>query len=600
MAPVDLESLHADNDGVRARLPVAKPLDVTFDGRRVWSTIVNPDDVGAEGMALLTWPEPLRKYLDGRATVDVRDHDTGEVLARADIRMGSGEHPIDLTDSRGRALAMHKWGKLGQAFDDLPADAREVYLDQVMSVLRVLNGQCDVEAFISFGTLLGAVRDGRLIGHDVDVDLGYYSEHSSPVDVIRQSFAVERALRERTGWRTSRANGGFIQLFPPQPDGTTRNIDVFSCFTTDAGRLYQVNDIVTVGTRADVVPVQDIELEGRLFPAPARPEIFLEAAYGPSWRVPDPTFRYKASLSRRRVRMWMGGLREDKDRWSRFYNAHRQEIPRGPSSFARWVNQQSAADLVVDVGCGTGRDTLFYARRGRTAVGLDVVPGAYRAGQRKAARTGLSASFRPINLSSLRDTLRTGADLAAAQATTDVVARFLVHNLTPDDRDNFWRLCSMLLDDGGRAYLEFRVPRDRRLPKHWPSRGRRYLSPKAAVDEAARHGAVEVSRVVGRGLAPFKDEDPWVCRLVLEWSGTPTPGVPHLKESRMRTPGRRSRKNNDLEQRLLSLEDKVQHLLDTADEDRRMHRRLAELADVVQQQLLPDSDTKQPPSGVVK
>ena len=595
MTPADPDALYIDDDGIRARLPLARPLDVVFDGRRVWSTVLTPDDVGAGGAALVAWPAPLRPYLDGTAVVEIRDHGSGRVLARADVRFGDSDERIDLTDSRGRALAMHKWGKLGQAFDDLPALAEELYLDQVSTVVQILRDECGVAAFISFGTLLGAMRNGRLIGYDVDVDLGYFSEHTSPVDVIRQSFTVERALRDHTGWRASRANGGFIQLFPPQQDGTTRNIDVFSCFTTEAGRLYQVNDIATDGARSDVVPVRDIELEGRVLPAPARPEVFLEAAYGPDWRCPDPTFQYQASLSRRRIRMWVGGLREDKDQWGRFYKMHRREIPRTASPFARWVIQQADATVVIDVGCGTGRDTLHYARKGRTAIGLDVVSAAYRPAQRKAAKRGLDASFRHLNLSRCGDhAYRRRAGWT--QQTTAITARFVLHNLQPADRDHFWRLCTMLLQGGGRAYLEFRVPRDRPLPKHWAGRGRRYLSPKAVVNEAARYGATEISRVVSRGLARFEDEDPWVCRLVLEWSGAPTPGSPQPKESRMKSPRRRSRNTADLDQRLLALEEKVQHLLDTADEDRRMNRRLARLADLVQHQLLTERDDMSPSS----
>lgn len=68
----------------------------------------------------------------------------------------------------------------------------------------------------------------------------------------------------------------------------------------------------------------------------------------------------------------------------------------------------------------------------------------------------------------------------------------------------------------------------------------------------------------------------------------------------MKSPGRRLRKSDDLEQRLLALEEKVQHLLDTADEDRRMHRRLAELADVVQQQLQHEGGGESPSSGVAE
>ena len=39
--------------------------------------------------------------------------------------------------------------------------------------------------------------------------------------------------------------------------------------------------------------VSDSLLEGRNLPAPAYTDMFLTATYGPSWRVPDPSFRHE-------------------------------------------------------------------------------------------------------------------------------------------------------------------------------------------------------------------------------------------------------------------------------------------------------------------
>jgi len=508
--------IRADDDGLWAAVPPGEPLDVLLEGRRVFSVVAVPPAGGTE--PLLPWPDALRKYLNGRADVEVRSYATGKTLARGEIMMGSGKGSISLIDEHGRPVAIHKWGKLNQTFDDIDDGARRAYLDQVEQVLAILADDCEVPAFISFGTLLGAVRNGRLIGHDVDVDLGYLSRHETPVDAIRESFTIERALRTRTGWRITRANGGFLQLFPQQVDGSIRNIDVFTCFGTAAGRLYQVNDIGTVGDRSAIEPLRQIELEGRMMPAPARPEVLLEAAYGPTWRVPDPTFTYQANPTRQRIRMWVGGLREDRDRWSRFYREHLDEIPTEPSPFGGWVAEQLAEERVVDVGCGNGRDVMAFARAGRPAMGLDVVPGAFKIQRRRARRTQMPATFRSFNLASLRDTLSVGADLADVHDRPVVMARLLLHGLDAPTRDNFWRLCRMLLHKGGRCFVEFRVPEDRQLPKHFAwEKGRRSISSEIVTAEAARYGGVVAQQLVGAGFAPFHDEDPMLCRLVIEW-----------------------------------------------------------------------------------
>ena len=60
----------------------------------------------------------------------------------------------------------------------------------------MLRDKAGVPAFICYGTLLGAVRNGKLIGHDNDIDIAYVSEHPHPVDVVREGYRVERVLRD--------------------------------------------------------------------------------------------------------------------------------------------------------------------------------------------------------------------------------------------------------------------------------------------------------------------------------------------------------------------------------------------------------------------
>ncbi len=90
-------------------------------------------------------------------------------------------------------------------------------------------GRAGVEAFPAYGTLLGAHRDGALIGHDSDADLGYVSSHTHPADVIRESFAIQRRLAGM-GYEVVRYSGGGIKVMVEEEDGNTRGLDVFSGF----------------------------------------------------------------------------------------------------------------------------------------------------------------------------------------------------------------------------------------------------------------------------------------------------------------------------------------------------------------------------------
>ena len=81
-------------------------------------------------------------------------------------------------------------------FDTRDAEHSEPLLDSTEQVLAALH-EAGVDAFPAYGTLLGAIREQNFIGHDNDVDLGYVSRHTHPLDVIRESFRLQRILRER-------------------------------------------------------------------------------------------------------------------------------------------------------------------------------------------------------------------------------------------------------------------------------------------------------------------------------------------------------------------------------------------------------------------
>lgn len=493
-------------------------VDVLFDGRRVWS-FAPTAAVNRHGDKWVEWPRALRAFLHGTATITVRNHLSGTELATEEVQFGDRETRVQVVDGAGRPVVVDKWGKLNRPFDATDRAVIDGYLDQVQLVFDVLADECGVPAFLSYGSLLGAVREKRMIAHDVDVDIGYLSAHQHPADVTLESYAIERTLRKH-GWQVLRQNGGFLALFLPQPDGTKRNMDIFTCFSI-GDDLYQVHDTRITGDASVVLPLGEVELEGRTFPAPARPERMLEGAYGPGWRVPDPAFKFRPpkGLSRR-IEGWLGGVKNHRPYWDPFYRDRGDQVPTEPSDFAQWATSSFAGvpgARLVDLGCGNGRDAVHFARAGLDVVGADFSGPALRRARRFAEREGVDVRFVVWNLNSLRESLVQAALLAREPGPRIVYARGLLTALNDQARAQFWTSARMLARDGGRTLLEFRTPQDRRRPKHFGTHFRRFLDPGLVIDEATRHGARVLDRVEGQGLARFKEEDPHVCRLVLDW-----------------------------------------------------------------------------------
>ena len=371
--------------------------------------------------------------------------------------------------------------------------------------------EAGVAAFPAYGTLLGAVRGGKLIGHDSDADLGYVSRHESPADVIRESFSLQRALRAK-GYRIHRYSGGGFRVDVPEGEGQVRGLDVFTGFMT-GGRLYLMGEVGTPFEADWIFPLGTCELEGRTLPAPARPEKLLEAMYGPGWKVPDPAFKFETSPDTiRRLSGWFRGTGMFRADWDRVYSRKAGELPAiRPSALAEFVveREDGVPAQVLDIGCGRCADALWFARQGARVVGLDFVKNASRAAQVTAQREGHDLDVRWLNLQEIRSVLATGAALAPEGPWT-VVANHVLDATTPRGRAGFARLARMALASGGTLYADFT---DGAGP-----RGRDLLAPvraQSVVELLAKAGA----RILHHEHipAPADRPDRPTARLVAQW-----------------------------------------------------------------------------------
>jgi hypothetical protein len=497
-----------DDDGISLTTADEVILDVTFDGRRIWSFWLVRDSRPARGGRRIDWPSSLRRFLDGATRLGIAEHLSGRVLYDAETRFGSGSARISIVNEDGNPLGIDKSGRMAQTFDTRSSEHVAPLLDAVEEVLGALS-EAGIEAFPAYGTLLGAVREGKLIGHDSDADLGYVSRHEHPYDVIRESFAIQRRLAA-AGYSITRYSGAAFKVDVVEGDGSVRGLDVFGGFLCD-GTLYLMGEVGEPFERAWILPLGTCSLEGRTLPAPADPDRMLAAMYGPGWKVPDPAFHFETSRSTvRRLNGWFRGTRVHRDEWERRYSTRRNTLPGGvPSSLAEYVVEQEGVPAqLVDVGAGRAGDALWFARQGSSVRVYDYVPTASRAVQRLVAEEALDLDVRRLNLLEWRSTFGEGARLAHTPGPRTLVARHLADATNRFGRDSLWRFASMALRDGGRLYLDV-----------WTGGGEggsreRAVPLDRVVEELGRHGAAivqtrefEAPGQPGRGIG----------RLVAQW-----------------------------------------------------------------------------------
>ncbi len=495
-----------DDDGVRLLTTGDHPVDVCLDGRRVWTFWTLRDTEGsARVLRRVAWPVPLVRHLDGRSRVVLRHSVSGRVYFDRELRLGSGEGRVEVRNAQGVELGIDKSGKLVPTFAGRSRSDIAGLVQATSDVVEALQ-RAGVEPFLAYGTLLGAVREGAVLGHDSDADLGYVSTHQVPVDVVRESFRVQRALAAE-GWDTSRYSGAAFKISVVEAD-VTRGLDVFGGFL-DHGRLHLMGEIGTPFEASWLRPLGTATLEGRAMPVPAHPERLLEATYGPGWKVPDPAFQFTTpDRTVRELEDWFRGTQPGLRYWERRARFPAERVVRKPSPLARRA-AELAHELdaeVLDVGAGRGSDSLWLARQGLRVTASDYVPRALGHAADRAAAEGLRLEVRHLNLTELRSVLAEGTRLAHDPRPRVVLARHVLDATSGVGREHLARLCSMALRRGGRLLADVFVDPEERA--EWMV-GRVDVDQVATLLRGAGARHVETTRLARKGRP--------TVRLVGEW-----------------------------------------------------------------------------------
>jgi hypothetical protein len=184
-----------------------------------------------------------------------------------------------------------KKGTRREALSDLQDEG--IVWDAVRTVVEALS-RAGRTGFVLYGTLLGAVREGRIVAGDDDVDLAFVANATTEADLREELLDLSCALlaqgltiavKEAHGWAALEVHVGPVA------------IDLTAILIVgDRAWAYRR---VCADSDAYSPPVQ-LDVDGGPVPVPADPERVLASIYGSSWRTPDPDFQHYPT--RREVR----------------------------------------------------------------------------------------------------------------------------------------------------------------------------------------------------------------------------------------------------------------------------------------------------------
>lgn len=99
---------------------------------------------------------------------------------------------------------------------------------------------------------------------------------------------------------------------------------------------------------------------------------------------------------------------------------------------------------VLDSGCGTGENALFFASRGQKVTGIDFLAEPIAIAKRKAAERGLTATFLIMDALALK---------ALPEIFDSVIDSGLFHVFSDNDRRRYVEGLASALKPGGRLFL---------------------------------------------------------------------------------------------------------------------------------------------------
>ena len=169
---------------------------------------------------------------------------------------------------------------------------------QTLHYLQDLFEGIDCGFFFDMGTLLGIVRDGHLLKHDIDIDVAVFADSEEAKAAVKQAIIA----------------GGSKILYSYAIDGMTveesytyngikfdvnyysRRDDADVCYLMyfDPDKVYESNDILSV-VRLEcntINGVEKLDFCGKLINVPNDSKGYLAQRYGAGWTVPDLGYVY--------------------------------------------------------------------------------------------------------------------------------------------------------------------------------------------------------------------------------------------------------------------------------------------------------------------
>lgn len=201
----------------------------------------------------------------------------------------------------------------------------------------------------------------------------------------------------------------------------------------------------------------------------------------------------------------------DKAYWKKYYEENPN--PTEPSSFAKFIEGFIEPEKsLIELGCGNGRDSVFFAQNHLHVTAIDQV---------QQEMDYLNSHYSEYNLDFKAEDF---TNLATDQKYDYVYSRFTLHSINEDAEGRVLKWVSNQLNCGGYFFLEVRSINDpmfnngekisetENITTHY----RRYLDYSKTIEKLENIGLKVIYKIESQGLSVYKDDDPMLIRIVAQ------------------------------------------------------------------------------------
>lgn len=210
----------------------------------------------------------------------------------------------------------------------------------------------------------------------------------------------------------------------------------------------------------------------------------------------------------------------NKEYWDNFYL--KTENLSQPSTFAIDILEKVnlSNSILIDLGCGTGKDTFYFLRNNVNAIGIDGSKEVIKNNLKKMDNNSNELHFYCLDLSDSEEVKKFFSEfnrLATEENSTLVFYnRFFMHSITEEVEDIVLNNINNIITSPCKVICEFRTKEDSELDKVYNNHYRRYIDTDKFIRKILNLEFKLLSFKKGRGYSKYEDEDPFLARIIFE------------------------------------------------------------------------------------